>query len=130
MTQQTQKITALLNEIKVISSELPKGKSHMVHNRCSKIQTIIKKPHLWKENEQEIPNDMERPSAKKAILNALLEGRHLSQMDCAEFMIEDMRTVVSHLKEHYEDTHILNTKWIRTPVRNSRVKEYWLTAKA
>ena len=40
MTQQTQKITALLNEIKVISSELPKGKSHMVHNRCSKIRMV------------------------------------------------------------------------------------------
>ena len=43
-------------------------------------------------------------NARKAILAALLEGRHLSQMDCAEFMVEDMRT----------------------PVRNSRIKEYWL----
>lgn len=37
------KINTLLTEIKVISTELPKGKSHMVQNRCSKIQTIIKK---------------------------------------------------------------------------------------
>lgn len=71
-----------------------------------------------------------KPSAKKAILEALLGGRHLSQMDCAEFMIEDMRTPISHLKEHYEETHDLNTKWVRTPVRNSRIKEYWLTPKA
>lgn len=66
--------------------------------------------------------------AKRAILAALKAGRHLSQLDCAEFMIEDMRTPISHLKDKYEDTHILRTEWIRTPVRNARIKSYWLEA--
>ena len=69
---------------------------------------------------------MEKYNAKKAILNALLQGRHLSQMDCAEFMVEDMRSVVSHLKEKFEGTHELKTKWIKTPVRKANIKEYWL----
>lgn len=69
---------------------------------------------------------MNRPNAKRAILHALLEGRHLSQMDCAEFMIEDMRTPISHLKEYYEGTHELKTKWITSPVTKSHIKEYWL----
>lgn len=41
-------------------------------------------------------------NARKAILNALKDGRHLSQMDCREFQVEDMRTPISHLKQHYE----------------------------
>lgn len=68
-------------------------------------------------------------NATKAILNALLEGRHLSQMDCREFQVEDMRTPVSHLKPRYNATHTLQSKWIVTPVRGARIKEYWLTKK-
>lgn len=64
--------------------------------------------------------------AKHAILNALLHGRHLSQMDCREFQVEDMRTPISHLRPHYQVTHDLKTKWIKTPVRGARIKEYWL----
>ena len=69
---------------------------------------------------------MKKYNAKKAILNALLQGRHLSQMDCAEFMVEDMRSVVSHLKEKFKGTHELKTKWIKTPVRKANIKEYRL----
>lgn len=65
-------------------------------------------------------------NATSAILNALLGGRHLSQMDCREFMVEDMRTPVSHLKPRFEKTHHLRSKWITTPVRGARIKEYWL----
>lgn len=68
-------------------------------------------------------------NGRRAILNALLDGRHLSQMDCKEFQVEDMRTPISHLKSHYEDTHHLKTKWITTPVRGSRIKEYWLESR-
>lgn len=67
--------------------------------------------------------------AKKAILNALLNGRHLSQMDCREFRIEDMRTPISHLKDKFRETHTLHSKWILTPVRGARIKEYWLEKK-
>lgn len=68
-------------------------------------------------------------NATRAILSALMNGRHLSQMDCREFQIEDMRTPISHLRDRYQETHILNTKWIKTPVRGARIKEYWLEAK-
>ena len=67
--------------------------------------------------------------AKTAILNALLEGRHLSQMDCREFMIEDMRTPISHLKPRFEETHTLKSEWILTSVRKARIKSYWLERK-
>lgn len=71
----------------------------------------------------------EKYIAKRAILKALLDGRHLSQMDCREFLIEDMRTPISHLKPQYETTHDLRSEWIVTPVRGARIKSYWLVPK-
>lgn len=68
----------------------------------------------------------EKYIAKHAILNALYDGRHLSQMDCREFQVEDMRTNISHLRDKFKETHHLRTKWITTPVRKARIKEYWL----
>ena len=68
-------------------------------------------------------------NASKAILNALISGRRLSQMDCREFQIEDMRTPISHLKPKYPTTHELKSRWIITPVRGARIKEYWLEAR-
>ena len=73
---------------------------------------------------------MTKYNARKAILAALMEGRHLSQMDCYEFQVEDMRTPISHLKPQYESTHILRSKYITTPVRRARIKEYWLEARS
>lgn len=67
--------------------------------------------------------------ATRAILAALMSGRKLSQMDCQEFMVEDMRSVISHIRRQYEDTHELKTEWIRTPVLNRRIKEYSLVKK-
>lgn len=71
----------------------------------------------------------DRYIATKAILNALKDGRQLSQLDCEEFKVEDMRTIVSHLKPKYQDTHDLQFVWITTPVLNRRIKLYWLTPK-
>lgn len=71
----------------------------------------------------------DRYIATKAILNALKEGRQLSQLDCEEFKVEDMRTIVSHLKPKFQDTHDLQFVWITTPVLNRRIKLYWLTPK-
>lgn len=72
---------------------------------------------------------MAKYNAHGAILAALMNGRHLSQMDCREFMIEDMRTPISHLKEKYQDTHDLKSQWIKSPVSGARIKEYWLEAR-
>lgn len=73
---------------------------------------------------------MAKYNAKQAILAALINGRHLSQMDCREFMVEDMRTPVSHLKPKFNQTHHLRSRWIVTPVRKARIKEYWLEKRA
>lgn len=43
----TKRINALLTEIKILSAGLPKGKSNMVQNRCSKISLIIRKQQRY-----------------------------------------------------------------------------------
>lgn len=66
-------------------------------------------------------------NATRAILNALYAGRKLSQLNCKEFMVEDMRTYVSHLKRHYSGTHDLHSEWIKlNDERNVRIKRWWL----
>lgn len=65
--------------------------------------------------------------AKRAIYEALTGGRKLSQMDCREFEVEDMRTPISHMKDDFTTGgYELNSQWIHTP-KGRRIKEYWLT---
>lgn len=65
-------------------------------------------------------------NARVALFAALTNGRHLSQMDCAEFEIEDMRTRVSHMQDDFTSAGFtLRKAWIKTP-KGRRVKEYWL----
>lgn len=64
-------------------------------------------------------------SATKRIFNALVNGRRLSQMDCKEFEIEDMRTPISHMKnELWSNGFDIQSQWIETP-KGRRIKQYW-----
>lgn len=68
--------------------------------------------------------------AKRAIFNALTGGRRLSQMDCREFEVEDMRTPISHMKNDIDNAGFnLHTQWIKTP-KGRRIKQYWLEARS
>ena len=72
-------------------------------------------------------NKAQKYIAKKAIFEAMTNGRKLSQMDCREFEVEDMRTPISHMKDDFiEEGYDLNSRWILTP-KGRRIKEYWLT---
>jgi hypothetical protein len=75
-------------------------------------------------------NKAQKYIAKKAIFEAMTNGRKLSQMDCREFEVEDMRTPISHMKDDFiEEGFDLNTRWIKTP-KGRRIKEYWLEKRA
>lgn len=65
-------------------------------------------------------------NAKMTIYNDLLAGKRVSQLDCKQYQIEDMRTTICHLKDRFPSTHILCKRWIVSPKRKSRIKEYWL----
>ena len=71
-------------------------------------------------------NAQQKGIGRRAIFKALTGGRPLSQMDCREFEVEDMRTPVSHMKERFTEAgYVLNSQWIKTP-KGRRIKEYWL----
>ena len=72
-------------------------------------------------------NEKQKYNARAAIFEALTGGRKLSQMDCREFEVEDMRTPISHMKERFhEKGYKVESQWIKTP-KGRRIKEYWLT---
>lgn len=71
-------------------------------------------------------NTEQKYIARQAIFEALTGGRKLSQMDCREFEVEDMRTPVSHMKYRFESAGFtLKSQWIKTP-KGRRIKQYWL----
>lgn len=75
-------------------------------------------------------NKEQKYIARQAIFEAMTGGRKLSQMDCREFEVEDMRTPMSHMKDRFEAAgFILNSQWIQTP-KGRRIKEYWLVKRA
>ena len=116
------KAEKILAEIRHLCSELPRGKAHMVMNRCDNIQVLLRKKITNNNITMEVsPNK----NGYRAILSALMEGRKLSQLDCSEFGVEDMRTPVSHLRNKYNATHELRSRWITTSTKR-RIKEYHL----
>ena len=112
-------LRAELNGIKEQIRIAPSGTRNKIDNRCRKITLIFKKM-------VKIMNAQQKFIARQAIFEAMTGGRKLSQMDCREFEVEDMRTPVSHMKERFDNAGFnLHTKWIQTP-KGRRIKEYWL----
>ena len=112
-------LRAELNGIKEQIRTAPSGTRNKIDNRCRKITLIFKKM-------EKIMNAQQKFIARQAIFEAMTGGRKLSQMDCREFEIEDMRTPMSHMKERFNEAgYDLHSQWIKTP-KGRRVKEYWL----
>lgn len=125
--QYNKTINTMLAEIRTLAkNNLPKGVARQISNRCDRISVTSRKRG---EEPDEEAKERVRYNAQQAILEALVGGRKLSQLDCKEFMVEDMRTPISHLKGKYPVTHELKSEWIISPVRGSRIKRYWLEAR-
>lgn len=113
-----EEIARNLRSIEQLASALPDGQRFQVLNKVRQTRLALKRSPAPAAGPAEAPY--------KAILAALLAGRRLSQLDCREFGIEDMRTPVSHLRRRYDATHVLRSEWITTPVHARPIKRYWL----
>lgn len=129
-------IRKLLGEITGIAQTLPMGKRNQIINRCGQISMQMKKSSrrltILSPAELEEAQEKAQESAKAAIFNAMMNGRKVSQLDCREFRVEDMRTPVSRLRyQIFKDSlpYEIADRWIKTP-GGRRIKEYWLTNKA
>lgn len=101
----------------MIAGSAPTGLRNKLQNRCSKLTILIRKEM----------NEKQKYIARAAIFEALTGGRKLSQLDCREFEVEDMRTPISHMKERFHQSgYKVESQWIKTP-KGRRIKEYWLT---
>lgn len=123
----TEIMLRITREIQDLARDLPPGKEHQIVNRCSKINLLIRKSKdMNTEDNFRSQHIADRYNAKKAIFEAMTQGRKVSQMDCREFEVEDMRTPVSHMKDWFEAAGFsLKSQWIHTP-KGRRIKEYWL----
>lgn len=124
-------IDNLIGEIRTLSKSYPKGKSNQIGNRCDKLQLLIKKSLrlMNNDNEQTQRQVADRYNAKKAIFEAMTQGRHISLLDSREFEISQMHTTICDIRRDIEDKNLpfsMKDRWITFGVHNKRCKEYWL----
>ena len=73
-----------------------------------------------------------RYNARKAIFNAMVEGRHISLADSKEFQVSQMHTQVCFIRKAIADKSLpyeMQSRWINLGPNKRRVKEYWLELK-
>lgn len=115
------KLSEVIERLRNVTKELPKGKANQASNYCDKLSVAFKK----RAKKIEEDNEAKRKMQKQLVFEALCSGRQLSQLDVRDFCMEDMRTAVSHLRNRataagYE-TH---SEWFVSPY-GTRMKRYW-----
>lgn len=127
-------IQRLCREISNIAASLPTGKRNMIQNRLGKIQILHRK--INKKMDTEIINQSNeqiaaRYNAKKAILQAMIDGRTISFLDSSEFKVSEMHTQMHCIARDIEDKnlpYILHKEWFEF-APGKRAKKYHITPK-
>lgn len=122
-------IWRLCREINDIASTLPVGKRNMIANRLGKIQMLHRK--INKKMDTEIINQSNeqiaaRYNAKKAILQAMIDGRTISFLDSSEFKVSEMHTQMHCIARDIEKKklpYILRKEWFEF-APGKRAKRY------
>ena len=128
-------IWKVLAEIKDLSRELPQGKRNQISNRCDKISSTIKKMKVMNtsETKQTQRQIADRYIAKKAIFDAMMNGRRISFLDSAEFEVSEMHTQMHCIRQDIEDKNlpvVLKDEWMEFGKHGKKCKRYWLEAKS
>lgn len=74
----------------------------------------------------------DRYNAKRAIFNALKDGRHISFLDSKEFEVSEMHTQITFIRKEIRDKnlpYVLKDEWMTFGPYNKRCKRYWLESK-
>lgn len=126
-------IRTLLNEIDRLAGWYPSGRRLKIMERTAKIRHTLNAPRpevpVMETKEGEVIDNTAHRINR--IYNALASGRHLSQNDCMEFSIEDMRSPIARIRKRLarESTPwILRDRWIQRPGM-VQIKEYWFEKK-
>lgn len=128
-------IWRVLTEIKDLSKDLPQGKRNQISNRCDKISSTIKKMKVMNtsESKQTQRQIADRYIAKKAIFDAMVNGRRISFLDSAEFEVSEMHTQMHCIRREIEDKNlpvVLKDDWMEFGRHGKKCKVYWLEARS
>lgn len=126
----TETMLRLIREIQTLAKDLPPGKGHQIANRCSKINVIIKKiKDMNTEDNFTSQQIAERYNAKKAVFEAMCQGRKVSCLDSREFEVSEFHTTICKIRQDIDSKSLpwdLKDRWITFGKHGKRCKEYWL----
>ena len=125
----TETMLRLTREIQTLAKDLPPGKGHQIANRCSKINVIIKKIKDMNTDDNFTSQQIaDRYNAKKAVFEAMCQGRKVSFLDSREFEVSQFPTTICTLRKDIDSKSLpweLKEQWNSFVRHGKRCKEYW-----
>lgn len=126
----TETMLRLTREIQDLAKDLPPGKGHQIINRCCKINVTIKKiKDMNTEDNFTSQQIADRYNAKKAVFEAMCQGRKVSFLDSREFEVSEFHTTICKIRQDIDSKSLpwdLKDRWITFGKHGKRCKEYWL----
>lgn len=126
----TDNIFRLAREIQEIAKGLAPGKRHQIQNRCSRISVLTRKTKDMNTEDNFTSQQIaDRYNAKKAVFEAMTQGRKVSFLDSREFEVSEMHTIICKIRKDIDSKSLpweLKDQWISFGRHGKRCKEYWL----
>ena len=126
----TDNILRLAREIQEIAKDLAPGKRHQIQNRCSRINILTRKTTDMNIEDNFTSRQIaDRYNAKKAVFEAMCQGRKVSFLDSWEFEVAEFHTTICNIRKDIESKSLpweLKDRWISFGKYGKRCKEYWL----
>ena len=123
-------LVRIMREIQVLAKDLPPGKGHQIANRCSKINLLIRKSKDMNTEDNFTSQQIaDRYNAKKAVFEAMCQGRKVSFLDSREFEVSQFHTTICKIRQDIDSKSLpwdLKDRWITFGKHGKRCKEYWL----
>ena len=130
----TDNILRLAREIQEIAKGLAPGKRHQIQNRCSRISVLTRKTKDMNTEDNFTSRQIaDRYNAKKAVFEAMTQGRKVSFLDSREFEVSEMHTIICKIRNDIDSKSLpweLKDQWISFGRHGKRCKEYWLERRA
>ena len=124
----------MTREIQEIAKGLAPGKRHQIQNRCSRISVLTRKTKDMNTEDNFTSQQIaDRYNAKKAIFEAMTQGRKVSFLDSREFEVSEMHTIICKIRKDIDSKSLpweLKDQWISFGRHGKRCKEYWLERRA
>ena len=126
----TDNILRIAREIQEIAKGLAPEKRHQIQNRCSRINVLTRKTKDMDTEDNFTSRQIaDRYNAKKAVFEAMCQGRKVSFLDSREFEVSEFHTTSGKRRKDIESKSLpweLKDRWISFGKYGKRCKEYWL----